>query len=192
MTHDLNKFLQPWLKQNCVKCVISDLWTGIAKLFLEFFSEAWMLISNQNTLYYDFRIFVSASLFIASWEVGNVTSLVSWVVEILNFCSPLEQYAGCKVHTRDQHYWFHANPFWLYVLPSIEDEYQFATVVAHIASAQISFYRLLSHPTEHRDLVVSTRSSDSGGPGFKSRPGDRLSWLRFFLVLLSPSRHIPG
>jgi hypothetical protein len=33
--------------------------------------------------------------------------------------------------------------------------------------------------TEHRGRVVSIPASYSGGPGFKSRPEDRLSWLTF-------------
>jgi hypothetical protein len=36
-----------------------------------------------------------------------------------------------------------------------------------------------------------TRASYLGGLGFKSRPGDRLSWLKIFAVSLSPSRQIP-
>jgi hypothetical protein len=44
-----------------------------------------------------------------------------------------------------------------------------------------------SFHTERR-RVVNTPASYSGGPGFKRRPGDRLSWLRVFVVFLSPSR----
>jgi hypothetical protein len=35
--------------------------------------------------------------------------------------------------------------------------------------------------TESRGRLFSTPASYSGGPGFKSRPGDRLSRLRFFV-----------
>jgi hypothetical protein len=45
--------------------------------------------------------------------------------------------------------------------------------------------------TERRGRVVSTPASYLGGPGFKSWPGDRLSWLRFFVVFLSRSRRMP-
>jgi hypothetical protein len=45
--------------------------------------------------------------------------------------------------------------------------------------------------TKRRDLVFNTPSY-SWGPGFKSRSGDRLCWLRFFVVFLSASRQIPG
>jgi hypothetical protein len=31
-----------------------------------------------------------------------------------------------------------------------------------------------------------------GGPGFKSLPEDRLSWLKFFVVLLSPYKQMTG
>jgi hypothetical protein len=44
--------------------------------------------------------------------------------------------------------------------------------------------------TERRGLVVNTPAWYSGGPGCKSRP--RLSWLRIFLVFLSPSRRMQG
>jgi hypothetical protein len=37
----------------------------------------------------------------------------------------------------------------------------------------------------------NTPPSYSGGLGFKSRSGVRLSWLRFVFVLLSPSRQMP-
>jgi hypothetical protein len=43
-----------------------------------------------------------------------------------------------------------------------------------------------SRKTECRNLVVNSPASYSGGPGFNSRPGDRLCSLRFFLVVLSP------
>jgi hypothetical protein len=33
--------------------------------------------------------------------------------------------------------------------------------------------------TKRRDQVVSTHASQSGGPGFKFQPGDRLSWQVF-------------
>jgi hypothetical protein len=46
--------------------------------------------------------------------------------------------------------------------------------------------------TESRGRVANTTASYSGELGFKSRRGDRLSWLEFFVVSLSPSRQIPG
>lgn len=36
---------------------------------------------------------------------------------------------------------------------------------------------------ERRARVPSNSESYSGGPGFKSRPGDGLSWLTYFVVL---------
>jgi hypothetical protein len=45
---------------------------------------------------------------------------------------------------------------------------------------------------ERRGRVVSTPASYSGVPGFTSRPGNRLSWLRPFVVFLSLSRRMPG
>jgi hypothetical protein len=49
----------------------------------------------------------------------------------------------------------------------------------------------LTPTTQSTPRSVSTRVSCSEGPGFKSEPGDRLSWLWFFVFLLSPSRQIP-
>jgi hypothetical protein len=40
--------------------------------------------------------------------------------------------------------------------------------------------------------VVNGHGFYLGGPGFISRPGDRLSWLRFFMFFLILSRKIPG
>jgi hypothetical protein len=40
--------------------------------------------------------------------------------------------------------------------------------------------------------VVYTPASYSWGPWFKSRFGDRLYWLRIFVVFLSPSKRMPG
>jgi hypothetical protein len=45
--------------------------------------------------------------------------------------------------------------------------------------------------TEHRGRVVNILASYSGGPGFKSRPGDRLPLLRFFVVFFSTTGQIP-
>lgn len=46
--------------------------------------------------------------------------------------------------------------------------------------------------TERSGQLGATLSSLSGGRGFKRRPGDRLSLLRFLVVFLSPSRPVPG
>jgi hypothetical protein len=46
--------------------------------------------------------------------------------------------------------------------------------------------------TERLGRVNNTPASYLEGPGFKSRPGYRLSWLRVFVVFLSPSRRMPG
>jgi hypothetical protein len=45
--------------------------------------------------------------------------------------------------------------------------------------------------TERRGRVVNTPVSYLRRFGFKSRPGHRLSWLRIFMVFISPSRWIP-
>jgi hypothetical protein len=40
-------------------------------------------------------------------------------------------------------------------------------------------------------ILASLFPSYTGGPGVKSQPGDQqLSWLRFFVVLLNPSRQM--
>jgi hypothetical protein len=46
--------------------------------------------------------------------------------------------------------------------------------------------------TERCGRVDNTRASYSEGPGFKSRPGDGLSWARDFVFFPSSSRRIPG
>jgi hypothetical protein len=46
--------------------------------------------------------------------------------------------------------------------------------------------------TERRGRVVNAAASYSGRHEFKSRPADRLSWLRLFVFFLSPSRKISG
>jgi hypothetical protein len=46
--------------------------------------------------------------------------------------------------------------------------------------------------SESRGQMVNIPASYSGGPGFKSRPGDRLSWLRYFVVFLSSSKQMQG
>jgi hypothetical protein len=40
--------------------------------------------------------------------------------------------------------------------------------------------------------VLSALALYSGWPGFKSRPEDRLFWLRFFVVFLSPFGPVSG
>jgi hypothetical protein len=46
--------------------------------------------------------------------------------------------------------------------------------------------------TECHGRVVNILALYSGGPEFKSQPGDWLSWLRSFAVFLSPSRQMLG
>jgi hypothetical protein len=55
-----------------------------------------------------------------------------------------------------------------------------------VLGEEILYFSLARH-----GRVVRTPTSYSRGPGF-SRPGDRLSWLRFLVVFLSPSRQFPG
>jgi hypothetical protein len=43
-----------------------------------------------------------------------------------------------------------------------------------------------------RGQVANTSASYSGGRGFKPRAGDRLYWLRFFVIFHRLSRHILG
>jgi hypothetical protein len=50
----------------------------------------------------------------------------------------------------------------------------------------------LSRGAERGCRVVNTPTSYSGGPGFKSRLGDRLSWVRFFVVLTPSYSGGPG
>jgi hypothetical protein len=46
--------------------------------------------------------------------------------------------------------------------------------------------------TERRGRVVTTPATCMVGSGFKSHPGDQVSWLRLFVVFLSHSRDMPG
>jgi hypothetical protein len=46
--------------------------------------------------------------------------------------------------------------------------------------------------TERRGWVINIPASCSGGPDFKSRSENRLSWLNYFLVFLIPSRRMLG
>jgi hypothetical protein len=59
-------------------------------------------------------------------------------------------------------------------------------------SASSDHVRLLTYTksTERRAPVGSTPASYSGGSGFKSRPGDRLSWHRLLAVFICPSRQM--
>jgi hypothetical protein len=54
----------------------------------------------------------------------------------------------------------------------------------------LSSYRLTLYWTECRGQVVNNPALYLGGPEFKSRPRDRLSWLIFFVVFLDSSRRI--
>jgi hypothetical protein len=42
------------------------------------------------------------------------------------------------------------------------------------------------------NYILNTPASYSGDPRFKSRPGDRTSWLRSLLVFLRPSKRMAG
>jgi hypothetical protein len=54
-------------------------------------------------------------------------------------------------------------------------------------------WRFLPHPlNELHCRVVNTPDSNSEGPGFKSRSGSRLSWVRFLVIFLSLSREMAG
>jgi hypothetical protein len=51
----------------------------------------------------------------------------------------------------------------------------------------------IKHPqTRSRGRVVNIPASYAGGPGFKSRSKDWLSWLMLLIVSLGPSRRLTG
>lgn len=57
----------------------------------------WVPVSNQNTLYYDLRLFVNVGLLTAScWEVSSVTSLVSRDEETWKSLFPLNKLQGAR------------------------------------------------------------------------------------------------
>jgi hypothetical protein len=73
---------------------------------------------------------------------------------------------------------------------------RWALIMEAVRTSETSayFYENARHhipKTERRVLVVNTPASYSEGLRFKSRPPYRLSWLRFYVVLLSLSRQIP-
>jgi hypothetical protein len=49
-------------------------------------------------------------------------------------------------------------------------------------------YRQADNNIEHLNRSVITHASYSWDPRFKSRPGDRLSWLRVFVAFFSRSK----
>jgi hypothetical protein len=53
-------------------------------------------------------------------------------------------------------------------------------------------YEDMNIMAEHRGRVVKTPASYSGGPGVSSRPGDRLSCLKFSVVFLILPRQMAG
>lgn len=50
--------------------------------------------------------------------------------------------------------------------------------------------KLQKYWTKYCSKMACTPVLNSGGPEFRPWPTDRLSWLRFYIVFLSPSRHI--
>jgi hypothetical protein len=78
------------------------------------------------------------------------------------------------------------------VSPTIADRFTYILVILinfTVGLQNHSFLRFSQYEvTERRGRVVNTPASYSWGSGFKSRPGDRLSWLRFFVVIFSLSR----
>jgi hypothetical protein len=57
-------------------------------------------------------------------------------------------------------------------------------------SHQVAPCSFQEHLTERCGRAVIILASYSRGPDFKSRLGDRLSWLRLFVIFFSPSRQI--
>jgi hypothetical protein len=79
---------------------------------------------------------------------------------------------------------------WLCVF--IEPWFTFELSCDSSSVSNISDNYISTTPAECRCRVVKTPASYSGGPGFKSRPGDRLFWLRLFVVFLNPYRQMSG
>jgi hypothetical protein len=64
--------------------------------------------------------------------------------------------------------------------------------VAKTVFQKYSFYSMkLQHVSSNATVEWFKIPASSRGSGFKSRPRDQLSWLWFFVVLLSPSRQMP-
>jgi hypothetical protein len=68
--------------------------------------------------------------------------------------------------------------------------FQFLLWKSKEISGTVTLYLMYHvHERDHSTAVI-TYASYLGGPGFKSRPEDRLSCKRFFVVILSPPRHV--
>jgi hypothetical protein len=63
--------------------------------------------------------------------------------------------------------------FIIVIIPGITDEEEYKLQT-------FSLYSFLQQPTERRGPAINTPPLYSGYPGFKSRFGDRLSWLCFW------------
>jgi hypothetical protein len=53
-----------------------------------------------------------------------------------------------------------------------------------------TYYAKCTDNSEGYRRVISTPASYTEGPWFKSRPGNPLSWLKFSVVFLNPSRQV--
>jgi hypothetical protein len=87
---------------------------------------------------------------------------------------------SCELWTFGSVMFFHIT----YFMTAVDSSHRFLQARKVVSSLFLKHsaigltYFLLTWSTERRGPVVSTPASYSWGHGFKSRPGDRLSWLR--------------
>jgi hypothetical protein len=79
--------------------------------------------------------------------------------------------------------WFTFSSF---ITPHISNHHFVPKICFHTFNFSLRIPYSYTSFTERPSSVVSSPASYSGGAGFKSRPGDRLSWLRFVVVFSVP------
>jgi hypothetical protein len=70
---------------------------------------------------------------------------------------------------------------YIYIYISDEEIYEFYLFLV------FSFNTIV---TDRHGRMINISTWYSGGPGFKSRPGYRLTWLRFIVVFFTPSKQV--
>jgi hypothetical protein len=77
------------------------------------------------------------------------------------------------------------------VFQSVVRHYKRRKIRVHLHNVRhfMNIHLLNTSLTEGRDRVLNIRASYPGSSGFRSWPGDKLSWPRVSMVCLSPSRH---
>jgi hypothetical protein len=132
-------------------------------------------------------------------------SRIRTVVCLMTPCSLVKVYrcfwedsAACMINTNDDKAnTFHRNVqghLWHYKVPHPKhSDLYFSSLPLLLHSVGSTFHNLISIPKSywHRGQVISTISSYSGSPRFRSQLQDRPRWTKFFVVSQSPAMRIP-